>query len=66
MTIKDYANFIKKKFNLKLKIRYDKSKPNGTPRKIVDTKLAKSYGWKPKFDLNRGFDLTIKDFLRNN
>ncbi len=66
MTIKDYANFIKKKFNLKLKIRYDKSKPNGTPRKIVDTKLAKSYGWKPKFDLNRGFDLTVKDFLRNN
>ena len=63
-SIEDYAKFIMKKLNVKMKIKYDKNKPNGTPRKIVDTSLAKKYGWKPKFNLDDGFDLTFKDFLR--
>jgi GDP-L-fucose synthase len=63
-TIKDFANFIMKKMDIKLKIKYDRSKPNGTPRKIIDSNLAKKYGWKSRFDLNTGFDLTLKDFLK--
>ncbi len=63
-TIKDFANFIMKKMDIKLKIKYDRSKPNGTPRKIIDSNLAKKYGWKPRFNLNTGFDLTLKDFLK--
>ena len=31
-TIKDFAKFIMKKLNIKLKIKFDKNKPNGTPR----------------------------------
>ena len=34
--------------NKKIKIIYDKTKPNGTPRKVMDISLAKKYGWKPK------------------
>tara|TARA_B100001059_G_scaffold122397_1_gene122366 strand:+ start:580 stop:1512 length:933 start_codon:yes stop_codon:yes gene_type:complete len=62
-TIKDYANFIMKKLNVKLKIEYDTKKPNGTPRKKVDCKLASTYGWKSSFSLEKGFELTYKDFL---
>ncbi len=63
-TIFDYCKFISKKLNINLKIKYDKSKPNGTPRKKLDLKLAKKYGWKSKFDLNTGFNLTYNDFLK--
>ena len=62
-TIKNYAIFIMKKLGTKIKITYDKKKPNGTPRKKVDCKLAKSYGWNSKFDLEKGFKVTFKDFL---
>ena len=65
-SIKEYANFIMKKLNIKLKIKFDKSKPNGTIRKILNTQLAKSYGWHPKINLNKGFDLTFKDFKDRN
>ena len=51
------------KLNVKLKIEYDTKKPNGTPRKKVDCKLASSYGWKSNFSLEKGFELTYKDFL---
>ena len=60
-----YVNFLMKKFNIKLKIKYIKSKPDGMPRKCMDIKLVKKYGWKSKFDLNKGFELTYKDFLKN-
>ncbi len=64
-SIEDYARFIMKKLNIKLKIRYDKKKPNGTPRKIVDASLAKKYGWKCKVNLENGFNLTFNHLLRN-
>ena len=65
-TIENYAKFIMNKLNLKLNIQKDLSKPNGTPRKILSTKLAKKYGWKSKINLDVGFNLTYKDFLKKN
>mgnify|MGYP001170341614 CR=1 FL=1 len=52
-TIKTYAKLLLKIINpnKKIKIIYDKTKPNGTPRKVLDISLAKKYGWKPKFKL---------------
>ena len=64
-TIKDFCYFIMKKINCNLKIRFDKKKPNGTPRKILNCKLANSYGWKPKFSLDRGFEITFQNFVKN-
>lgn len=62
-TISEYTKFIMKKIGVKLKIRYDLNKPNGTPRKLLDTNLAKKYGWKSKINLDKGFDLTFRSFL---
>ena len=64
-TIDEYAKFFIKRLNVKLKIKYDKSKPNGTPRKILNSKLAKSYGWAPKVSLEEGFEKTYNSFLKN-
>lgn len=63
MSILDYAKFILKKMDLKYKIILDKSKPDGTPRKIIDSSIARKYGWFPRIDLNTGFDLTINNYL---
>ena len=63
-TILNFAKFIMKRLNVDLKIKFDKKKPSGTPRKKLDTSLAKRYGWKSKINLETGFDLTYKDFLK--
>lgn len=63
-TILDYSKFLMKKMNTNLKILFDKKKPNGTPRKIVNINLAKKYGWKPKISLEKGFDITFSDFRK--
>jgi GDP-L-fucose synthase len=64
-TIKQFAEFIIKKINSKLKIKFNQNKlMNGTPRKFLDCTLAKSYGWKSKFSLEKGFFITYNDFLR--
>ena len=62
-TILQYAKFIMKKIGVKLEIKYDLKKPNGTPRKLLDTDLAKKYGWKSKINLDEGFEFTLKNFL---
>jgi len=62
--IKYYLNFIKKKLNVNAKIFFDRAKPEGTKKKLLDISLALSYGWKPKISFSEGFDLTYKSFLK--
>ena len=67
-SIKEYA---KKILNIiipknKITIKYDLSKPNGTPRKVLDIKLANKYGWRPKTKLDVAIKKTYKNFLENN
>mgnify|MGYP001380766769 FL=1 len=64
-TILNFSKFIIKNLDVKCKINFDKKKPNGTPRKILNSNLAKSYGWKSKISLKKGFDLTYRSFLDN-
>ena len=54
-----------KKLRKQLLIQYDKTKPDGTPRKLLDISLAKKYNWKPKFDLMEALRTTVKDFEKN-
>lgn len=63
--IKYYLDFIKKKLNVKGKIFFDRTKPDGTRRKLLDNSVALSYGWKPKISLSEGFNMTYKSFLKN-
>ena len=64
-TIKEYAQKILRHIVSKknIKIKYDHSKPNGTPRKVLDISLAKKYGWVSKTKLNQAISETYKDFL---
>lgn len=50
----------------KIKLIYDKSKPNGTPRKVMDINLAKKYGWTPKSRFEQSIIDTYKFFLQEN
>ena len=65
-SIKEYANFIIKKLKVNIKIKFDKSKPNGTPRKILNSFVANKYGWKAKVGLNDGFEKVYAEFLKMN
>ena len=57
-----YAKYLMKKMKIKLKIKFDKTKPDGMPRKCLDISIAKSYGWKPDDDLDKGFKITFNHF----
>lgn len=46
-------------------IRWDASKPNGTPRKLLDVSKATALGWTYKTELEDGIRLTYEDFLNN-
>ena len=65
-TIKFYLELIAKVIlgKKKLKIKYDKSKPNGVPRKVMDVSLAKKYGWKYKINLKTSIRMTYQSFLK--
>jgi GDP-L-fucose synthase len=65
-SILNYAKFILEKINLKCKIALDRSKSDGTPRKIIDSSIANKYGWFPRIEINKGFDLTLKNYLLKN
>ena len=63
-SIKWYAKFLMKKIDVKLKIKFDKTKPDGMPKKCLDISLAKKYGWRPKINLDKAFDITYEDFQK--
>ncbi len=42
----------------------DESKPDGTPRKLSDTSLLRSFGWRPKYDIKSGVAHAYASFLR--
>ncbi len=64
-SIEEYAKLIMKHLNVNLKIIYDKKKPNGTFRKLLDSSLAKQNGWRHKVRFEKGISIVINDFLKN-
>ena len=63
-SIVDYAKFIMRHLGVDLKIRHKNIKFDGTFRKLMDSTLAKKYGWRYKTDLEKGITLTINDYLK--
>ena len=49
--------------NKRIKIIYDKTKPNGTPRKVMDISLAKKYGWNPKTKIENAILKTYENYV---
>tara|TARA_B100000767_G_scaffold273315_1_gene303085 strand:+ start:823 stop:1764 length:942 start_codon:yes stop_codon:yes gene_type:complete len=64
-TIEEYAKIIMKKLNVNLNIKYIKKSLVGTPRKIMDSSLAKKLGWKSSIKIEKGIDFCLRDFKNN-
>jgi len=65
-SIREYAKLILKLIipNKRVKIKYDLSKPNGTPRKVLNISLAKKYGWRPVVNLRDAILKTYESYLK--
>ncbi len=60
--IKDYAQIVKKVIGFNGKIRWDTSKPDGTPRKLSDVSRIKKLGWEAKVTLEKGLRKVYGDY----
>ena len=65
LTIKELTELVAKVVGYTGHIEWDPSKPNGTPRKLLDVSKATKLGWTYKTELEDGIRLTYKDFLEN-
>jgi GDP-L-fucose synthase len=65
ISIKDLAYLIKKIIGYNGEIIFDTDKPDGTPRKLMDTSKLNALGWKPKINLEEGIASVYKDYVLN-
>ena len=65
ITIKELAEMIVEVTGYKNDYEWDTSKPNGTPRKVLNVDKIKSLGWKPKISLREGLESTY-EWMKNN
>ncbi len=63
VSIRELASIVAGVVGYKGKIKHDLSKPDGTPRKLCDTSLLRSTGWRPKYTLQSGIEAAYKSFL---
>jgi len=62
ISIREVAQLIQEIVGYEGQIRFDASKPDGTPRKLLDISLITELGWKPKIDLEQGLHSTYSWF----
>ena len=65
ISIKNLALMIKEILEFKGELQFDSSKPDGNPRKLLDSSTINRYGWKPQIQLEEGIDLTYKWYCNN-
>ena len=65
ISIKELAHLVAKVVGFNGEIDWDISKPNGTPRKLLDVSKAKKLGWVYKTELENGIRLSYMDFLNH-
>lgn len=65
LSIKELTELVAKAVGYTGKILWDTSKPNGTPRKLLDVSKAEKLGWHYKTELDEGIKLAYMDFLQN-
>ena len=61
VSIKELATLVCEKVGYKGELDFDASKPDGSPRKLMDTTKINSFGWRPKIGLNEGITRTIDE-----
>ena len=62
-TIQDLAQMVMKAVGFQGAIEFDSSKPDGTPRKLLDVSRANGLGWRAKMPINQGIANAYEDFL---
>ena len=62
VSIKSIAENIKQVIDYRGDLSFDKSKPDGNPRKLLDSSKILNYGWKPEIPLVDGLESTYKWF----
>lgn len=65
LTIKELTELVAKVVGYEGRIEWDTSRPNGTPRKLLDVSKATALGWTYKTELEEGIRLSYEDFLNN-
>lgn len=65
LTIKSLAEMIQKKVGHRGDIFWDETKPDGTPKKLMDSSKLNSLGWRSTIDLEKGIKMTYDWFLEN-
>jgi GDP-L-fucose synthase len=65
LSIKDLALLIKKVTGFEGELVFDSSKPDGTPRKLMDVSKLHALGWKHQIELEEGLKLAYQDFLNH-
>jgi GDP-L-fucose synthase len=66
ISIKELAELIKEVSGFKGNLNYDKSKPDGTPRKLMDSSKIMKLGWKPKTSILEGLKIVYENYIQNN
>ena len=65
LSIGELAQMVAEVIGYHGEIRWDASKPNGTPRKLLDVSKAAGLGWTYRTQLREGIRLSYEDFLKN-
>ena len=65
LSIRALAEMVARVVGYRGEIRWDTTKPNGTPRKLLDVSKAEALGWRYKTELEDGIRLAYEDFLNN-
>ena len=63
LSIAELAALVREIVGYRGKILYDTSKPDGTPRKLLDVSKLKGLGWQPKISLEEGVEQTYNWFI---
>jgi GDP-L-fucose synthase len=66
ITIKDLANLVKEKVGFEGELKFDTTRPDGTPRKLLDVSKLHSLGWKHSIDLPDGISMVIEELASKN
>lgn len=64
ITIKELAEAVARCVGYDGDVTFDEAKPDGTPRKLMDSSKLSKMGWKPTFSLSQGLDIAYKDFVK--